>query len=104
MPVHCHGEVVAVPLQGGLIPARRECHIAGMQKDRYLAWYAPPEGAHSPLGPISAASDEEAELLLSKMVRRRSAELDVDGFVSLTNAAGEDVGAPSRVGEHLIQR
>ena len=75
-----------------------------MAKDRYQAWYASPQGLQSPLDAISAADDQEAKLLLGKMVRRRSEELDEDGFVSLTNAAGEDVGMPSRVGEHLIPR
>ena len=75
-----------------------------MAKDRYQAWYASPEGQHSPLEAISAADDQEAELLLGKIVRRRSEELKVDGLVSLTNSAGEDVGTPSRVSEHLIPR
>jgi hypothetical protein len=73
-----------------------------MAKDRYQAWYASPEGGHAPLEAISAADDQQAELLLGKMVRRRSAELDPEGFVSLTNSAGEDVGNRSRVGEHLL--
>ena len=73
-----------------------------MAKDRYLAWYASPNGGHSPLGAISAADDQEAELLLGKLVRRRRAELNPEGFVSLTNSADEDVGSPARVGEHLL--
>lgn len=73
-----------------------------MAKDRYQAWYASPQGPHSPLEAISAVDDQEAELLLGKIVRRRCVELEANGLVSLTNSAGEDVGTPSRVGEHLI--
>ncbi|MGA9582284.1 MAG: hypothetical protein WBR13_09990 [Allosphingosinicella sp.] len=73
-----------------------------MTKDRYQAWYASPHGGHSPLEAISAANDQEAALLLGKMVRRRSADLDPEGFVSLTNSADEEVGTRIRVGEHLL--
>ena len=75
-----------------------------MVKDRYQAWYTSPQGLHSPLEAISASDDQEAELLLGKVVRRRSEELEAEGLVSLTNAAGEDVGTPSRVDEYLIPR
>lgn len=73
-----------------------------MAKDRYQAWYASPDGGHAPLDAISANDDQQAELLLGKMVRRRVAELHPDGLVSLTNSADEEVGSRSRVGEHLI--
>lgn len=76
--------------------------IAEMAKDRYQIWYASPQGAHALLEAVSAADLQEAELLVGKVVRRRRHELEPDGMVSLTNAADEDVGTPSRVGEHLI--
>ncbi|HEV2746366.1 MAG TPA: hypothetical protein VGW34_03600 [Allosphingosinicella sp.] len=66
-----------------------------MAKDRYQAWYASPHGGYEPLEAISSTDHEVAELLLGKMVRRRSAELDPDSLVSLTDSAGEDVGTPS---------
>jgi len=74
-----------------------------MEKDHYQAWYTSPLGVHSPLDSISASDDQEAQLLLGKVARRRSEELDAEGLLSLTNSAGEDVGMSSRVGEHLIQ-
>lgn len=75
-----------------------------MAKDRYQAWYASPDGGHTPLEAISAADVQEADLLLGKLVRRRSAELDPEGVVSLTNSADEEVGTPVRVGEHLLHK
>lgn len=73
-----------------------------MTKDRYEVWYTSPRGVPSPLEGFPAANDDEAKLVLGKVVRRRSSDLEVDGLVSLTNEAGEEIGSPSRVGEHLI--